>query len=121
MTPVVVNEKFNLFSEHWTPHIVGELNGQYVKLAKLKDHFVWHSHDDEDEMFLVFKGTLVMEFRDKIVEINPGEFIIVPKKTEHNPQSKNGEEVWIMLLEPKDILHTGNVEHTLTKKSLEWI
>ena len=121
MGVVSINDKFKLFSAHWTPHIVGELNGQYVKLAKLKDHFVWHSHEDEDEMFLVYKGTLVMEFRDKKVEINPGEFIIVPKKTEHFPSTKNGEEVWIMLFEPKETLHTGSVEHALTKKNLEWI
>lgn len=121
MTSININEKFNLFSAYWTPHIIGELNGQYIKLVKLKDSFVWHNHDNEDEMFLVYKGTLVMQFRDKTVEVNPGEFIIVPKTVEHNPRTKNGEEVWLMLFEPKATEHTGKDEHALTQKNLKWI
>jgi mannose-6-phosphate isomerase-like protein (cupin superfamily) len=120
MDSVNIKEKYGLFTEQWSPRIIGELNGQYVKLAKVQDEFVWHSHDHEDEMFLVFKGTLFMHFRDKMVEVKEGEMIIVPKGVEHNPRT-NGEEVWIMLIEPKATLHTGNVEHERTVKDLQWV
>jgi mannose-6-phosphate isomerase-like protein (cupin superfamily) len=115
-----IHEKYGKITQHWTPKIIGELNGQYVKLAKVKDEFVWHSHDNEDELFIIFKGTLFMDFRDKTVEVKTGEMIIVPRGVEHNPRT-NGEEVWVMLIEPKDTLHTGNVEHERTVKDLEWI
>jgi len=120
MDSINIREKYGLFTEQWSPRIIGELNGQYVKLAKVKDEFVWHSHDNEDEMFLVFKGTLFMHFRDKMVEVKEGEMIIVPKGVEHNPRT-NGEEVWIMLIEPKVTLHTGNVDHERTVKDLQWV
>jgi len=120
MDSINIREKYGLFTEQWSPRIIGELNGQYVKLAKVKDEFVWHSHDNEDEMFLVFKGTLFMHFRDKMVEVKEGEMIIVPKGVEHNPRT-NGEEVWIMLIEPKATLHTGNVDHERTVKDLQWV
>jgi len=120
MDSINIKEKYGLFTEQWSPRIIGELNGQYVKLAKVKDEFVWHSHDNEDEMFLVFKGTLFMHFRDKMVEVKEGEMIIVPKGVEHNPRT-NGEEVWIMLIEPKATLHTGNVDHERTVKDLQWV
>lgn len=94
-------EKFSLFDKQWTPHIIGELNGQYVKLCKLKDEFVWHSHEHEDELFMVFKGTLFMDFRDgRTVSVGPGEILIVPKGVEHRPYT-NGEEVLNLLFEPK--------------------
>jgi len=120
MDSINIREKYGLFTEQWSPRIIGELNGQYVKLAKVQDEFVWHSHENEDEMFLVFKGTLFMHFRDKMVEVKEGEMIIVPKGVEHNPRT-NGEEVWIMLIEPKATLHTGNVEHERTVKDLQWV
>jgi len=120
MDSINIREKYGLFTEQWSPRIIGELNGQYVKLAKVQDEFVWHSHENEDEMFLVFKGTLFMHFRDKMVEVKEGEMLIVPKGVEHNPRT-NGEEVWIMLIEPKATLHTGNVEHERTVKDLQWV
>ena len=115
-----VQEKFDLFDAVWTPKIIGELNGQYVKLAKMKDEFVWHNHADEDELFIVFKGTLIMDFQDKTVEVKPGEILIVPKGVEHRPRT-NGEVVLNMLIEPKSTAHTGTVEHALTVKNQDWI
>ena len=91
MTKINIKEKFSLFAEHWSPKIVGELNGQQVKLAKLKGEFVWHEHENEDELFMVVKGSLTIEFRDKAVAINENEFIIVPKNVAHKPVAK--EEV----------------------------
>lgn len=119
--PINIIEKFNLFDKQWTPHIIGELNGQYVKLCKLKDKFVWHSHENEDELFMVFKGTLYMDFRDDTtVEVNEGEILIVPKGVEHRPRT-NGEIVFNLLFEPKETMHTGNVDSDLTVKQLDWI
>lgn len=116
-----IMEKFSLFEKQWTPHIIGELNGQYVKLCKLKDDFVWHSHEHEDELFMVFKGTLFMDFRDgRTVEVKEGEILIVPRGVEHRPRT-NGEIVLNLLFEPKATLHTGNVESDMTVKELEWI
>ena len=115
-----LEEKFEQITDYWTPKIIGELNGQYVKLAKLKDEFVWHSHEEEDELFMVVKGTLIMDFRDKTTYTKVGELLIVPKTVEHNPRT-NGEEVWVMLFEPKATKHTGTVEHEKTVKELEWI
>ena len=119
--PINIMDKFSLFNEEWTPKIIGELNNQYVKLCKLKDDFVWHSHENEDELFMVFKGTLLMEFRDgRIVKIKQGEILIVPKGVEHRPHT-NGDIVFNLLFEPKSTLHTGNVENELTIKELDWI
>jgi len=119
--PINIMEKFSLFEKQWTPYIIGELNGQYVKLCKLKNEFVWHSHENEDELFMVFKGTLIMEFRDqKSVEVKEGEILIVPKGVEHRP-STNGEIVLNLLFEPKDTAHTGDVESDMTVKQLDWI
>jgi mannose-6-phosphate isomerase-like protein (cupin superfamily) len=119
MKKVNINEKLASFSDHWNPRVVGELNGQQVKAVKLKGEFVWHHHDNEDELFLVIKGTLRMEFRDKIEEINPGEFIIVPRGVEHKPVAN--EEVEILLFEPASTLNTGNVENEKTRKTLQHI
>ncbi|MCW2259800.1 MULTISPECIES: cupin domain-containing protein [Sphingobacterium] len=119
MDKVNIEEKFALFSEYWSPKIVGELNGQNVKLAKFKGEFVWHKHDNEDEMFLVVKGTLKIEFRDKIVTLSKDEFLIVPKGVEHKPIAEN--EVLVMLFEPATTLNTGNTENELTKHNLDWI
>ena len=119
--PINIMDKFSLFNEEWTPKIIGELNNQYVKLCKLKDDFVWHSHKNEDELFMVFKGTLLMEFRDgRIVKIKLGEILIVPKGVEHRPHT-NGDIVFNLLFEPKSTLHTGDVENELTIKELDWI
>ena len=119
MEKINLSEKLSLFSEQWKPKIVGELNGQMVKLVKFKGPFVWHHHDNEDEMFYVVKGSFDMEFRDKIVTINEGEFIIVPKGVEHRPNAK--EEAQVMLFEPATTLNTGNVENEITQKYLERI
>lgn len=116
---VTIAEKLAQFSDHWNPRIIGELNGQHVKAVKLKGEFVWHHHDHEDELFLVVKGKLTMEFRDKKVDINPGEFIIVPRSVEHRPVAD--EETEILLFEPVSTLNTGNVENERTKKYLEKI
>ena len=118
---VNIMDKFSLFDEKWTPKIVGELNDQYVKLCKLKDNFIWHSHENEDELFMVFKGTLYIDFRDnKSIEINEGEMLIVPKGVEHRPRT-NGELVLNLLFEPKTTQHTGQVDSDLTVKKLDWI
>lgn len=119
MEKVIIAEKLNLFSEYWSPKIVGELNGQHVKLAKLQGEFVWHKHDNEDEMFLVLEGVLKMELREKTILINKGEFLIVPKGTEHRPVAEH--EVSVMLFEPTTTLNTGNTEDELTKYDLETI
>ena len=119
--PINVMNKFSLFDEKWTPKIIGELNGQYVKLCKLKDDFVWHSHENEDELFMVFKGTLLIDFRDgRTVEIKEGEILIIPKGVEHRPHT-NGEIVFNLLFEPKTTQHTGDIETDMTVKKLEWI
>lgn len=114
-------EKFSLFEKQWTPHIIGELNGQYIKLCKLKDDFVWHSHKDEDELFMVFKGTLLIDFKDgRTVEVSENEIFIVPRGVEHKPRT-NGETVFTLLFEPKETLHTGEIESEKSVKKLEWI
>ena len=116
-----ISEKFSKFEKQWTPHIIGELNNQYVKLCKLKDDFVWHKHDDEDELFMVFKGTLLMDFRDgRTVEVGEGEILIVPKGVEHRPRT-NGEIVYNPLFEPKSTAHTGDAETDLTINNQKWI
>lgn len=113
--------KFSLFEEQWTPKIIGELNNQYVKLCKLKDNFVWHTHEDEDELFMVFKGTLLIDFRNhNTVEVKEGEIIIIPKGVEHRPRT-NGDLVFNLLFEPKSTLHTGNKVDKMTIKKLDWI
>ena len=112
-------EKFALFNEHWSPKIVGGLNNQYVKLVKFRGEFVWHKHDNEDELFFVVKGSFVMELRDKSIELNEGEFLIVPKGVEHKPVAEN--EVWVMLFEPAATLNTGDVRNERTKTELERI
>lgn len=114
-----ISQKLSLFNDHWNPKIVGELNGQHIKLAKLQGEFVWHSHEVEDEMFLVISGTLKIEFRDKTVEINPNEFIIVPRGVEHKPIAE--KEVTIMLFEPNTTLNTGNIKGDLTREKLDSI
>jgi len=119
MNKVNVAEKLASFSDYWNPRIVGELNGQHVKLAKLKGEFVWHQHEEEDELFYVLSGTLIMEFRDKSEKIEKGEFIIVPQGVEHRPVAE--DEVSVMLFEPKTTLNTGDTTNDFTKPNLEKI
>jgi len=113
-----LTEKFNLFSEQWHPKIAGELNDSYVKLAKVRGEFVWHHHENEDELFFVVKGTLTIKLRDKDLTIREGEIAIIPKGVEHMPVAQ--EEVWIMMLEPKTTSNTGNVENERTVAA-DWI
>mgnify|MGYP001564570113 CR=1 FL=1 len=112
-------EKFGRIPEPWKPHIAGELNGQHVKLGKFLGEFVWHSHEHEDEMFLVVKGRFRMELRTGNLDIETGEFSVIPKGVEHRPVAD--EEAWVLLFEPKSTLNTGNVENGLTLKTLERI
>ena len=117
MEKINLNQKLSLFSDYWNPRIVGELNGQHVKLAKIKGEFIWHSHEHEDELFYVVKGILKIEFRDKSVELKQGDMIIVPKGVEHKPSAE--EEVHIMMFEPASTINTGTIENELTRKKLE--
>jgi len=119
MEKVNLEEKFTLFNDYWNPKIVGELNDSYVKLAKLKGEFVWHQHENEDEMFLVVKGQLLIKFRDKDVWLKEGEFLVVPKGVEHMPVAE--EEVHVILLEPKTTLNTGDKVNEKTVADLESI
>jgi mannose-6-phosphate isomerase-like protein (cupin superfamily) len=119
MRKVNLVQKFNLFSEHWSPKVVGELNEQYVKLAKLKGEFVWHHHDNEDELFLVVKGQLRMLFRDREIVLDEGDFLIVPRGVEHKPVAD--VEAHVLLLEPKSTRNTGNVQNERTVAELEWL
>ena len=117
MSAINIQEKFNLFSDHWSPKKVAELNGQQILLAKLKGEFVFHKHDDEDELFMVQKGSLKIEMRDKTVTINEGEFYIVPRGVAHKPIAK--EEVHVLLFEPLEIKHTGNIIADITVETYE--
>jgi mannose-6-phosphate isomerase-like protein (cupin superfamily) len=117
MKKVNLAQKFSLFTDHYNPRIIGELNNQHVKAVKLKGPFVWHGHDHEDELFLVVKGTLAMELRDKTIHIHEGEFLIVPRGVEHRPVAD--EEVHVILFEPVTTLNTGDVEHAMTRADLE--
>lgn len=112
MDKVNIAQKFTLFSDHWSPKTVGELNGQHVKLVKFQGPFVWHYHESEDELFLVIKGRFRVEFHDRHVWLEEGEFIIVPRGVEHRPVAE--EEVQVLLLEPASTVNTGNVKSELT-------
>ncbi|MCY7310565.1 MAG: cupin domain-containing protein [Chitinophagaceae bacterium] len=120
-----LSEKLSQFSDYFNPRIVGELNGQQacqpwlVKLVKFQGEFVWHHHDNEDELFYVVKGSFDMHLPDKIITINAGEFLIMPRGVEHKPVAK--EEVEIMLFEPASTVNTGNVENELTRKELKYL
>jgi mannose-6-phosphate isomerase-like protein (cupin superfamily) len=119
MHAINIQEKFKLFSDLWSPKKIGELNGQQVLLAKLKGEFLFHKHDHEDELFMVMKGSLDIEFRDKTITLNEGEFYIVPKGIEHKPIAK--EEVHLLLFEPLSIKHTGNIIADITVETYESI
>lgn len=118
MTDVInLKEKFAAISDHWKPKLVGELNGQHIRLAKLQGEFIWHAHEQEDEMFLVIEGSLQMLFRDRKVTVSMGEFLIVPRGVEHCPVAK--EEVHVLLFEPASTVNTGTAggERTVTDLS----
>lgn len=119
MKAININDKFNLFNVHWSPKIIASLNGQDVKIAKVKGEFVWHDHAQEDELFLIIKGTLHIEFRDKTVKLEAGELLVVPRGVEHKPVAE--EEVWLMLIELQSTKHTGTVNHALTVHTAEHI
>jgi mannose-6-phosphate isomerase-like protein (cupin superfamily) len=119
MKIVDLNEKFLLFSEFWSPKIVGELNGQYVKLAKLKGEFVWHQHENEDELFMVVKGKLTIKLKDQNINLTEGQFFIIPHGVEHLPVAE--EECHVMLFEPKTVLNTGELKNERTVENLEKI
>ena len=119
MIPEKVNleQKFSLFTDYWHPRVAGELNGQHVKLAKLKGEFIWHQHEHEDELFFVVAGELKIELRDKTVLLQPGEFIIIPRGIEHRPIAQN--EVQVLLFEPASTLNTGDQRSALTRDILD--
>lgn len=119
MDKVNLAEKLATFTEHWQPRIVGELNGQQVKLVKFQGEFIWHHHEHEDELFLVVDGAFRMEFRDRVVELKSGEFLIVPRGVEHRPVAE--KEVQVVLFEPTSTLNTGNVMNARTVKHLKRI
>ena len=119
MDKVNIAEKLSSFQDHWNPRIVGELNGQQVKLAKFAGAFTWHHHENEDELFLVIKGRFCMEFRDRKIWLEQGEFLIVPRGVEHRPVAE--EEVEILLFEPASTLNTGNVRNEFTAENLQRI
>jgi mannose-6-phosphate isomerase-like protein (cupin superfamily) len=117
MNKVNLAEKFSLFNEHWQPKVVGQLNGQHIKLAKLKGEFIWHSHENEDEFFMVIKGHLTIKLKDETIELDEGEFYIVPKGVEHLPIAD--EEAHIMMFEPIETVNTGKLNSDKTVTELE--
>jgi mannose-6-phosphate isomerase-like protein (cupin superfamily) len=119
MEKVNIGEKLALFSDHWNPRVVGELNGQHVKLVKFQGEFVWHDHAAEDELFLVVRGRFRMEFRDRSVWVEEGEFLVVPRRVEHRPVAD--DEVEVLLFEPASTLNTGNVRNERTVERPETI
>lgn len=116
---IKLSEKFTLFNELWTPKILDEFNGQQIKIAKVKGDFVWHNHANEDELFLVIKGELSIELKEKTISLKEGEFYIVPKGIEHRPFAN--EECHILLLEPSTTKHTGEVDHSLTNNNQDFL
>ena len=119
MDKVNLVQKFSMFQDYWSPKIVGELNDSYVKLVKIKGEFVWHHHETEDELFLVVKGSLLIKLRDRDIFLEEGEFVVIPKGVEHLPIAD--EEAYVLLLEPKTTLNTGNIGNERTVADLERI
>ena len=119
MKKIDIQEKFSLFDEHWSPKIIGELNDQYVKLAKLKGEFIWHRHENEDELFMVMKGHLTIKLKNQDIELTEGQFIIIPRGTEHLPVAE--EECHVMLFEPKTVINTGDTKNDKTIEKLDKI
>ena len=119
MDKINLDEKLDLFHEHWRPKIIASLNGQHVKIIKMKGEFVWHHHDDEDEFFMTWKGRFRVEFRDRVVELGPGECMVVPRGVEHRTCAE--EEALVVCFEPAGVLNTGNVRNERTATVLEKI
>ena len=117
MDKVNIQEKLDLFHDHWKPKVVGELNGQHVRLVKFKGEFVWHQHESADELFMVVRGSFDLQYRDRVVRVEEGEFIIVPRGTEHCPRAD--EEVHVLMFEPVDTLNTGDAESDRTVRTPE--
>jgi len=115
MKSINITEKFSKFSKNWHPHKIAVVDNMQVLLAKLIGEFVWHKHENEDELFQVIKGTLYMQFRDRTEIVKEGEIIVIPKGVEHNPMTKNGEEVHVLVFEKLSTAHTGNVKHKKTQ------
>jgi mannose-6-phosphate isomerase-like protein (cupin superfamily) len=119
MNRINLSEKLALFSSHWDPKIIAELNGQHVKLVKIQGEFVWHHHEHEDELFLVLRGAFRMEYRDRSVELREGDLVVVPRGVEHRPVAEH--ECAILLFEPAGTVNTGNAGGALTREKLGWI
>lgn len=119
MNKVDLKDKFSLFNEHWQPKVVCELNGQYVKLVKLKGEFIWHQHENEDELFMVIKGKLKIKLKEREIDLAEGQFFIIPRGVEHLPVAE--EEVHVMLFEPQSVLNTGDQKNDRTVDALERI
>ena len=120
MKKINFKSKFQKFEDHWSPKVIAEMNDYQFKLVKIEKDFIWHQHDDTDEVFIVIEGKIFIEFEDEIMEINEGEMLIVPKGVEHRPRT-DGELVFNLLFEPKTTKHTGQVDSDLTVKKLDWI
>lgn len=116
---ISVLEKFNLFNEYWNPKIIGKLNGQDVKIVKVKGEMVWHDHKEEDELFYILKGVLNIEFTNQTITLHPNDLLIIPRGTLHKPVAK--EEVWLLLFEPSTIKHTGDVQSDMTLDTFDEI
>ena len=119
MKAVNLSEKFDKFSDYWTPRVIAEMNDYQFKLVKVKGGFIWHTHDDTDETFIVLDGELIIEFRDKTITLKKGEMVVIPKGMEHKPASR--EECQIMIVEPKGIMNTGDADDQLTAENDVWI
>ncbi len=121
MNKIAINQKFDLFSEEWTPKIIAESNGQFVKIAKGSGELVWHQHENEDELFIVFKGHLTIQLRDKNIELGVGEMFVVPKGFQHCPRAE--PDTHFMMIEPASTAHTGELATNVTVNSedQEWI
>ncbi len=117
MKAINLKEKHSVFTKKWHPHQIATVDDMQVILAKVQGEFVWHSHEEEDELFQVLKGTLIMKFRDREVEVKEGEIIVVPKGVEHCPATRNDEVVHLLLFEKQDTAHTGNIQHEMTQTS----
>lgn len=118
ISKISIDEKFRIFSEHWSPRIVAEANESYVKLARFKGEFIWHRHENEDELFLVVSGEITVKFRDQEITLKNGELLVVPRGVEHKPVAES--EAQVLMIEPKSTVNTGNIENERTV-SPEWI
>ena len=119
MKKINFKSKFEKFNDLWSPKVIAEMNDYQLKLVKIKDDFVWHEHNDTDEVFIVISGVIWIEFKDETIQINTGEMIVVPKGTKHRPYAT--EEAQIMLVEPKGVVNTGDIESDLTALNDQWI